>query len=184
MKIHTKLTTTFAVLAVIVLVVSAVSLQSLADANHHFTQYVHGLMARGEVAQKFRRAVDERAIAVRNLVLVNKPADLETEKGRVTDAHARVVQQLALLKDMLNKATDASDKDRALVVDMDKTEAIYTPLALSIVNLALKDKRDEAIAKMNDECRPLLAALIKTSDAYAERQPAGRRRVGGGGRGR
>jgi methyl-accepting chemotaxis protein-1 (serine sensor receptor) len=112
MNIRTKLSTTFAVLAAMVLLVAGVSMKSLADANDHFSQYVHGIRARGEVAEKFRRAVDERAIAVRNLVLVTKPADLELEKTRVTEAHARVVQQLSLLNELFAKATDASDKGK------------------------------------------------------------------------
>jgi methyl-accepting chemotaxis protein len=168
MNIRTKLTTTFSVLAVIVLIVAGLSLKSLADANQHFTEYVHGLMARGEVAEKFRRAVDERAVAVRNLVLVTKPADFEHEKVQVTDAHARVRQNLTQLKEMLAKATDISEKGRAMVAEMDKTEAAYTPVALGIVDLALKNKKEEAIAKMNEECRPLLAALVKLSNEYAE----------------
>jgi len=168
MNIRTKLTATFSVLAVIVLMVAGLSLKSLADANQHFTEYVHGLMARGEVAEKFRRAVDERAVAVRNLVLVTKPADFEHEKVQVTDAHARVRQNLTQLKEMLAKATDISEKGRAMVADMDKIEAAYTPVALGIVDLALKNKKEEAIAKMNEECRPLLAALVKLSNEYAQ----------------
>ena len=168
MNIRTKLTTTFSVLAVIVLIVAGLSLKSLADANEHFAGYVHGLMARGEVAEKFRRAVDERAVAVRNLVLVTKPADFEHEKDQVTDAHARVRQSLTHLKEMLAKATDVNEKGRSMVAEMDKIEAAYTPVALGIVDLALKNKKEEAIAKMNDECRPLLAALVKLSNEYTE----------------
>jgi methyl-accepting chemotaxis protein-1 (serine sensor receptor) len=168
MKIRTRLISNFAVLGAMVALVAIVSLKSMADANQHFSQYVHGIKSRGDVAEKFRRAVDERAIAVRNLVLVTKPADLEIEKARVTDAHARVVKHLAQLKDMLAQVTDVNDKGRDLVVEMDKTEAAYTPVALAIVELALHSKRDEAIAKMNDECRPLMAALVKTSNDYAD----------------
>ena len=32
----------------------------------------------------------------------------------------------------------------------------------------MTNKKEEAIAKMNDECRPLLAALTKLSDEYNE----------------
>ncbi len=168
MNIRTKLTTTFAVLAVIVLIVAGLSLKSLADANEHFAGYVHGLMARGIAAEKFRRAVDERAVAVRNLALVTKPADFEHEKAQVTDAHARVQKHLTELKELLAKATDVAEKGRAMVADMDKTEAAYTPVALNIVDLVMKNKKEEAIAKMNDECRPLLATLVRLSNEYAE----------------
>jgi methyl-accepting chemotaxis protein-1 (serine sensor receptor) len=167
MYIRIKLTATFAFLATTVVAVAGMSLVSLADANQHLTGLVHGILARGEVATKFRTAVDERAIAVRNLVLVTKPADLEIEKAKVADAHTRVNQSMALWKDMLAKATDADDKSRAMVAEVDRLEAAYTPVALAIVDLALKGKKEEAIAKMNDDCRPLLAAVVKVSNDYA-----------------
>ena len=167
MNIRTKLTITFAVLAAMVVLVAGVSLKSIADANQHFTLYVQGIKARGDTADKFRRNVDERAIAVRNLVLVDKPADLEVEKARVAQAHAQVIQYLAQLKELLAKATDVSEADRAKVAELDRIETLYTPVALAIVDLALKNRREEAVVKMNDECRPLLAALIKATDEYA-----------------
>ena len=168
MNIRAKLTATFTALALIVLVVSGLALKSLADADNHFVSYVRGLMARGVVAEKFRRAVDERAVAVRNLVLVTKPADLESEKAIVTEAHARVHKYLADWKDMLAKANDVNEKGRAMFAEMERLDAAYTPVALSIVELALGGKREEAITKMNDECRILLAAIVKVSNEYAQ----------------
>jgi methyl-accepting chemotaxis protein-1 (serine sensor receptor) len=47
-------------------------------------------------------------------------------------------------------------------------ETLYGPVANAIVALALAGKHDEAIVKMDDECRPLLAALVKATDAYAD----------------
>jgi methyl-accepting chemotaxis protein len=47
-----------------------------------------------------------------------------------------------------------------------KIESAYEPVALAIVGMALKDQKTEAIAKMNTECRVLLAQLVKASDDY------------------
>jgi methyl-accepting chemotaxis protein len=38
---------------------------------------------------------------------------------------------------------------------------------LNIVDLAVRGQREEAIRRMNEECRPLLARLIQASDDYA-----------------
>ncbi|MDY7575403.1 methyl-accepting chemotaxis protein [Actimicrobium sp. CCI2.3] len=168
MRIHTKLIISFAVLTGMVLLVAAIALNSISKANDHFSQYIHGIKARGAEADKFRRAVDERAIAVRNLVLVTKPADLALETELVKAAHARAGEHFAKLKDMLAKATDVSEKGRLMVVEMEKLETKYAPVALAIVDLALKKKTQEAIAMMNDECRPLLASIVKLSTEYAE----------------
>ncbi len=168
MHIRMRLSATFAVLAAAVVVVSGFSLGSLSDTNQNFKDFTQGLSARGLAATNFSVAVDERAIAVRNLVLVTKPADIEQEKTKVTEAHTQVIEGLARWKEMVAKATNIDQKDRAMVAEMERLEAAYTPVALSIVDLILKGKREEAIAKMNDECRPLLAGIIKISKDYKE----------------
>jgi len=167
MKISTRLIATFSGLSVVVLVVAGLSLKSLSDANEHFADYVNGINARVAVADEMHRAVDQRAIAARNLVLVTKASDTEIEKAIVLKAHEQVTKSMARLKEMIAAAKDVSEKGRGLVAEMERIEKLYGPVALDIVDLALKNKREQAIAKMNDECRPLLAALIKASDEYA-----------------
>ncbi|MGH6646647.1 methyl-accepting chemotaxis protein [Aquabacterium sp.] len=165
--VRAKLTLAFGGLAFMVLLIAGLSLRSLSEANARFESYVNGISARAAVASQIRTAVDRRAIAARNLVLVSKPADLEEEKVLVNQAHEDVKANL----DKLNKMVDRSDvpqKVRDLVQEIDRVEQAYGPVALSIVNLALNKQHDEAIAKMNDECRPLLAALVKATTAYAE----------------
>ncbi|KLU20650.1 chemotaxis protein [Caballeronia mineralivorans PML1(12)] len=167
MTVKAKLAVGFGAMATIVLVVSGLSLKALSDSNERFSSYVTGISARAEIAEQVRTAVDRRAIAARNLVLVTKPADLETEKAAVTQAHEDVQARLRKLKEMIASATDTSEKARSLVDDIDRVERAYGPVALAIVSAALNNRHDEAIAKMNDECRPLLAALIKATNAYS-----------------
>ena len=166
-SVRAKLAWSFGGLAVLVLLVAGFALKTLSDANDRFVSYVEGVNARANMAAKVQTAVDRRAIAARNLVLVTKPADLETERAAVTKAHEEVQASLTQLKKMLAGTTDASDQARALIAEIDRIEAAYAPVAMSIVNLAITKKHDEAVAKMNDQCRPLLAALVKTSLEYA-----------------
>ena len=164
--IKARLAAAFGILAIVVLVVSAISLVALGSANSRFAGFVSGISARTEAAAELRGHVDERAIAARNLVLVTKPEDMEVEKANVTKAHANVLATLARLKDLAAKASDMSPRAKGLIDQIEKIEGQYGPVALAIVDLTLKGKKDEAIAAMNDKCRPLLAALVKTTDEY------------------
>ena len=69
---------------------------------------------------------------------------------------------------MIASATDTTAQARQLVADIDRVEQRYGPVALSIVELALQGKQVEAIAKINDECRPLLTELRQATQAYSE----------------
>lgn len=168
MTIKTKLVAGFGTLAAIVVGVSAMSLTALSNSTDEFSSYVHGIDARADAAAQVRNAVDRRAIAARNLVLVTKPADSELEKAEVTRAHEDVQTKLKQLNDLISSASDSNDTARSLVGEIDRVEGLYGPVATNIVGLVLAGKRDEAIVKMDDECRPLLAALVKATDAYAD----------------
>lgn len=167
MSIKTRLTLGFGALAVCVVVVSALSLRALSESTQGFSGFVQGITARATLANNVRTAVDRRAIAARNLVLVIKPQDLEMEKAEVLRAHEEVQAQLAQLKAMADDGRNVSEQARALAEAIDRVEARYGPVATGIVQLALDGKRDEAIQKMDDECRPLLAELIQATTAYA-----------------
>ncbi|MFL9908460.1 methyl-accepting chemotaxis protein [Paraburkholderia sp. RL17-337-BIB-A] len=168
LTIKTKLIAGFGMLSFIVVAVSCLSLKALSDSTDGFANFVHGINARADMAVQVRTAVDRRAIAARNLVLVTKPQDLEVEKADVTRAHEDVQTDLKKLNDMIATATDTTEKARSLVADINRVESAYGPVALNIVNLALTNKHDEAIVELDDRCRPLLAALIQATNAYAD----------------
>lgn len=141
MTIKAKLTAGFGVLAAIVVVVSGMSLRALSNSTEGFSNFVHGINARAEVSNLVRTAVDRRAIAARNLVLVVTQKDLELEKTEVFRAHEDVQNRLKQLKELMANAKDSDDRARALVADIDSVESRYGPVATDIVSLALAGKR-------------------------------------------
>lgn len=167
LTLRAKLAYAFGLLALIVVLVCCFAVKMLADANDRLENIVHGIGAREEQLALVRHAIDRRAIAARNLVLVTRPEDVATEKERVTTAHRETTERMTKLKEMM-KAPDVPEEARRFVAEMDKIEQAYGPVALDIVEKALGGKRDEAIAKMNDECRPLLASMGKVARAYTE----------------
>ncbi|KVL53778.1 chemotaxis protein [Burkholderia cepacia] len=167
MSIKTKLLGGFGLLAAVVVIVSGMALKALSDTNAEFSRYMNGINARANQSAQIRTAVDRRAIAARNLVLVTKPSDLELELAEVNQAHKDVQEHLAKLKEMMANATDTSDRARELVGNIARIESSYGPVALRIVGLAQAGKKEEATADIDDNCRPLLAQLVRATDAYA-----------------
>ncbi|CAE6737193.1 methyl-accepting chemotaxis protein [Paraburkholderia haematera] len=168
LSVKAKLTGAFGVLAAIVLIVSGISLTALNDANDRFAHFVSGINARAKMAEQVRTAVDRRAIAARNMALVTTRGDFEMEKTAEAQAQVDVQSNLAKLTEMVSSATDATEKTRSLVGEINRIEAAYAPVAKAIVGLAVEGKRDEAVKKIDDDCRPLLAALVKATNDYAQ----------------
>ena len=167
LTVRAKLSLAFGGLALMVLVVASLAVGMLSDANASFEHYVNGVNARANMVARVRAAIDLRAIAARNLVLVNQPDDLAIEKQMVLKAHDEATTSLASLKKMAGGAEVQADA-RQMIDEIDRVERAYAPVALNIVELALNGQRDAAIEKMNKDCRPKLMALIKATDAYAD----------------
>ncbi|URI06401.1 methyl-accepting chemotaxis protein [Aquincola tertiaricarbonis] len=167
MSIRARLLLSFGLLALGLLAVSVLALHALGLSNHAFRHFLAGANLRAQTAARIHEAVDARAVAARNLVLLTDAQDRATEKAAVLAAHADVTAQLARLQSLTAEADDATPQLRALTEDIARVEQRYGPVALAIVDLALADRRDDAISRMNAECRPLLAELLKATNAYA-----------------
>jgi methyl-accepting chemotaxis protein-1 (serine sensor receptor) len=165
MTVRAKLSLAFVGFSLAVILIALLAVQTLSNANAHFESYVHGVGARANTAHLVRESVDLRAVAARNLVLLSKADDVEVEKAIVLAAHADVGRHLASLN-KLAAQDGVSEQARQLIGEIGRIEALYGPVALSIVDMALKKDLTGAIDKMNNECRPLLAQLIKASNAY------------------
>jgi methyl-accepting chemotaxis protein len=161
LTVKAKLAWAFGLLATIVLLVSALALRALNGEHQRFSGYVLDTSARMALATDVRIGANARAIAARNLVLVTTPAERDVEKAAVTAAHEKLITSLASLK-----AAGGSEQERRLVEQIEKVESQYGPVALRIVDLALAGKQEEAVSKMNAECRPLLKALIGSIAEY------------------
>ena len=168
LTVRQQLTLVFAVLTALILFVAGFGIYALGDANQNFIAYVHGVDARASKAAALRTDINERAIAARNIVLATSPPDAQGEKARAIASHEKVQAHLAELKQMVSGAADTSDQARTLVADMDRIEAAYGPVALSIIDLGIRGEREQAITKLNAECRPLLDQMSKAAASYAD----------------
>ena len=167
LSVKMKLILAFGTMTVLMLFMAGFSLIALSDSDKRLEKIVHGVNARAELAANVRGAVNRRAIAARNLVLISRADELAEEKAAVLKAHGDVAEQLAKLKESVADG-DVPQSSRAKVAEIDKIEAKYGPVAAHIVELALAGNRDDAIRKMNEECRPLLKALLGEVSGYLD----------------
>ncbi|PMS13965.1 methyl-accepting chemotaxis protein [Trinickia dabaoshanensis] len=167
-SVRSTLAYAFAVLVLLVLVVSGLALSELSAANDRFSSYVNGVARRAQLAARIRSSVDERAILARDLTLAQNPDDVPKEHAQVLKAHEDVQRTLSQLESMVADVHDDGGRARALVERIASVERDYGPVALDIVDDAVNNRREQATTKINQRCRPLLAALIAATDAYGE----------------
>ena len=132
LTVRAKLALTFGMMAALVVLVSVIALSALGDANDSFASYVDGARARAALTEKIRAAVLQRAVAVRNLVLVKKPADVEAERVAMTQAHDEVQARLRQLNEAIATNPDVTAKARVLVAEINPLVRTLPPVTLPV----------------------------------------------------
>lgn len=168
LSVKAKLSLSFGVMTLIILLVCLLSLLNLSDANQRFSDYVDGLSKRKEIATSLLFFAQQRAISARNLVLVTSAPERESESATVILAHKRVSSLLAELSTSIGRLSsiDNGSEEHRLLAVIENIESRYGPVAMDIVSLATTGNKETAILKMNTECLPLLNQLVAAVNAY------------------
>ncbi|WP_310740825.1 methyl-accepting chemotaxis protein [Aquincola sp. J276] len=166
LSLRARLAASFATLAVLVLVVSAVAVTALQESDAHFSDYARQGSARIALAHELRNAAALRAIAARNMVLATGSAESEAQTAQVKQAHAAVEAALAALAQRTRSDPDVTAEERRRFDALAALETRYSPVALQVVALAGRGSVHEATLLMSRQCQPLLAELHATVAAY------------------
>ncbi|WP_085315962.1 methyl-accepting chemotaxis protein [Derxia lacustris] len=158
----------FGSLAAACLTIAIIGMLALSAANDQFFTYINGIGERGQLVSQLGHATKDRAIAVRNALLATDSASRERHAAAAQAADERVTQLLARYNRLVAEATDMSDRARKIAQQVNEVELRYQPVATSVMQLALRGEREQAVARMNDECIPLLDQLNTVLDDYTD----------------
>ena len=150
----------------LVILVSLIAMRSLSASDARFSGYIDGIADRRGLVTALRSAGNRRALAVRDMALVTTAPERDAAKALAMSANVELQTNLKLLGTRL--AAAGSDRERMLFAKIEKVEAQYETVALSIVDLASSGRREEAVEKMNNQCRPLLVELMTVVKDYVE----------------
>ena len=170
MRLKTVLLSSFSGLAAASLLVAAIGLVGVSGANQRFDHLINGISARADTVKRLGLAVQDRAIAARNLLLSDDAAARKTHAAAAQAAHDRVQNLLAKYKQLVEHSDDMSPRAKELAQQLEALEADYSKIALAIVGLGLEGKQAEAVAKLQADCLPKLAALTRLLDEYQQVQ--------------
>jgi len=166
--VRTQLTLGFGVLVVIVLAVVILSMNSLSNANDRFKTHVQQVAARESSVNLILSGVKDSSLSLYRLVVVSAAADIEAGKKQVAAAEDKTATALKQLQAAVTRHTDVTDQDRQFVAAIARAEEAYRPVAHNIVELALAEKKAEAIDRMNRELRPQLTQLLTSANQYLQ----------------
>ena len=172
MTVRAKMTIAFGLLVAIVVLVAGLSLRALGSEHDHYARFVQQTATRIAMANQIRAAANARAMAARNLVLAHTDAKREEEKAAWDAAHDKLHKRLNELKQAIASHVDVAEQERHQFAELESMEERCGPVEQQILKLVLAGPREEATVKMSSEGRPLLAALVKSANAYVDESAA------------
>ncbi len=166
LTVKRQLTFGFGGLALASVLVAGMATRALDAANERFRQHVEGVGARATTVASLGHAIKDRAVEARNLLVATSPADRDSHAAAAAAAHREVGELLKRYNGLVAQADDMDDRARAAAAEINRLEQAYAPVALAVVDMAMKGEQNEAISKLNAECIPLLQALNKVLHEY------------------
>ncbi|MBX9816823.1 MAG: HAMP domain-containing protein, partial [Burkholderiaceae bacterium] len=158
--IKARLVGSYLALASLVVVVSVMGIGNLTVSQRNFEHQVTVIAKEDALLVTLFDAVNARAVAARNIVLMDNPADIATEKKSIELSFERINSSMKTLKAMLAEDGPAAAALRSEVDEIEKIEARYAVVATDILKHALEGQREQASRQIVVECRPLLVALV------------------------
>lgn len=157
----------FGLVTALVVVISVVSFHFLNRANGHVESFAHGIKERSNLAEDVRLAASTRAIAARNLLLVQSAAD-KNKYAQIAKSSAQTIDDLAKeLQKRADSDSDVSVEEKRLLKELLLVEEKYNPVASKIVSLAVSGDNQAAIDMLVRDCIPLLEQLTQTATDYS-----------------
>ena len=167
MKVSTKLYVGFSVPLVLMLIIVAIGISSMATINQNLNRIVTVNNARTAIGEDIATLVRENSIALRNIILVKDTKEKQTEKSNIMDTRGKY-------DELLKKLTEMTPKDDAkaqnILEKIKTSQVVGRDLNGQVTELSLAGKDSEALDLMNGKARPAVRQWLNLIDELNKHQ--------------
>lgn len=168
LKVVTRLALGFGLILVFLLSISALGLYGMARVNDALTDITDVNNAEIKLVTALRNALSQRALAIRNIALLDEQADMQVESQTLARQEKLYADAYAALDKMFTTEAATTERERQLLVQIKNDEAATLPLMAKAVQLGLENKAAEAGKMLITQVRPKQQAWIKSLTELAE----------------
>ncbi|MDQ0321255.1 methyl-accepting chemotaxis protein [Pararhizobium capsulatum DSM 1112] len=175
--VGTRLGIGFGFLVLLMLLLTQQSVTKVNDINSDLAAINDINSVKQRFAINFRGSVHDRAIAIRDVTLVETPEERATAVQLIDKLAATYADNEKKMADMV--AAGASDREKEILGEIADIQSKTNPLVVEIINL--QEKGDTAKAKelLLAEARPLFVSWLGAINKFIDYQEALNKSVGG-----
>ncbi|OYO29105.1 methyl-accepting chemotaxis protein [Janthinobacterium sp. PC23-8] len=148
----------FGLVAMLLAVVIALGLSSMRDIQGRMEEITKVNDVETRLAQAMDLTVTERALAMRNLILLKEPKEIEIEVNRIAEQQRKYAKAQEQLASMFASLAGTSPDEKALLEQISKQAVLAAPFIERATTLARGQQQDEAYKILRYEFRPVQKA--------------------------
>jgi methyl-accepting chemotaxis protein len=155
-KLGTQLYSGFGIVLALMLIIGGVGWYALKTVNHDLQLIVNEYNVKTAMANELIDNLNLIARAVRNVILLDNPDDMQQEKLRIEEARKNFQNAFGTLKQMVT-----SDRGKELLAGIQTQEDAVKPITNKVLKLALNNQGKEAVEVLMKELRIPQRKLIE-----------------------
>jgi methyl-accepting chemotaxis protein len=161
----------FGLMVALMVLVSVVGNHQVGFIDQTLTSVNEGASLKQRFAINFRGSVHDRAIAIRDVVLVNSDAALRGHLRTIDDLAAMYRENAEAMSQMFQRQ-GATDQERRLLQDIEATEQRTLALTNEVVTLRTAGNTEQARRLLLDQVSPAYSEWLARVNAFIDYQEA------------
>ncbi|MBN9355143.1 MAG: MCP four helix bundle domain-containing protein [Herbaspirillum huttiense] len=168
LKVVTRLALGFGLILVFLLGISVLGMAGMSRINDALTDITAINNAETKLVTVLRNALSQRAIAIRNIALLEDQESMRVESQTLARQEKIYADALVALDKMFSAEAATTEREKQLLAQIKADEAATVPLMAKALQLGLDNKPVDAVQVLITEVRPKQQAWIKSLTELAD----------------
>ncbi len=170
MKLKTRLMAGFSTVLILMIVLTSIGIFQVRAIDQGLTTINDVNSVKQRHAIDFRGSVHDRAIALRDITLVEDRASLDALRALIAELEADYQAAATSMQTMFNERSDISAKDRSALAAIEEVENRAKPLVKTLIQQRMTGDIQGAQTLLLSEVGPLFANWLKTINVFIDLQ--------------